>query len=117
MSISEQAFNKMMKGSHAKIRGDSPVQTPNMESNSTDEIERPYADQAFSAPVNITIHSYRYRLADPDGISAKAAIDSIVKSGLLRDDSAKEVNQVLFRQTKIKKPDEEKTVILIEECI
>jgi len=63
--------------------------------------------------VSITIHSYRKRLADPDGISAKAAIDGLVMCGILVDDSAEYVEEVRFKQTKSKI---EKTVIVIEDC-
>jgi len=72
-------------------------------------------DPRFTTRVNITVHSYRYRLADPDGISAKAVIDQIVRSGILSDDSAKEIEEVRFKQTKIKKTCKEKTIIRIEE--
>lgn len=56
----------------------------------------------FTSPVSITIHSARHRLADPDGISGKAAIDQLVISGILQDDSAQFVKEVRFRQTKVK---------------
>ena len=68
----------------------------------------------FNTPVCITVHSYRHRLADPDGISAKAAIDALVKAGILTDDSAKEIKEVRFRQTKIRLSEDEKTQIIIE---
>lgn len=64
------------------------------------------------ARVSITVHSYRRRLADPDGISAKAAIDGLVMCGVIKDDSAKYVEEVRHKQTKSK---EEKTVLIIEE--
>lgn len=66
----------------------------------------------FNSRVRITIHSYRKRLADPDGISGKAAIDGCVKAGLLGDDSPKEVAEVRHRQSQSKT---ERTVIEIEE--
>ena len=66
-------------------------------------------------PIIININSYRYRLADVDGISAKAVIDGLVKSGILRNDTTKEISEVRFKQTKIKRPAEEKTEIIIEE--
>lgn len=56
------------------------------------------------------IHSYRKRLADPDGVSAKAVIDGIVKAGILPDDSAQFIEQVSYSQEKAA---EEKTVITI----
>jgi hypothetical protein len=60
----------------------------------------------------ITVHSIRKRLLDPDGCSAKAAIDTIVREGnILIDDSAKYVKEVRFTQEKGK---EEKTIITID---
>ena len=69
----------------------------------------------FKSPVEILIHSYRKRLCDVDGISAKAAIDGLVKCGILKDDTPKYVEEVRFKQTKIKSPAEEKTEIIIYE--
>ena len=63
----------------------------------------------------IHIHSLRYRLTDPDGISAKAVIDGLVKTGILTDDTAKQVKEVTFSQEKIKKPKEEITILEIKE--
>ncbi len=48
--------------------------------------------------VKIHIHSFRKRLADPDGISAKAVIDGLVLSGIIKDDSAQCVKEVSFSQ-------------------
>ena len=59
---------------------------------------------------SLHIHSIRKRLADPDGISAKAAIDGIVKAGLLEDDSTKEIKEIIYSQ---EKGDEEKTIITL----
>ena len=59
----------------------------------------------------IHVHSRRYKLADPDGISAKAAIDGLVLAGVLPDDSAKCVSQVTFSQEKITSEEIEETVI------
>lgn len=60
--------------------------------------------------INIHIHSIRKRLVDPDGVSAKAVIDGIVKAGLLPDDSSEFVNQVSYSQEKGK---EEETIITL----
>ena len=69
----------------------------------------------FDTQVCIIIHSYRRRLADPDGISAKAAIDGLVNAGILSNDTAKQISEVRFKQTKIKSPAEEKTEIILFE--
>lgn len=51
----------------------------------------------------IHVHSKRVRLADADGISAKAAIDGAVYGGLLVDDSPQYVESVSFSQSKVVK--------------
>jgi hypothetical protein len=71
---------------------------------------------AFDSRVDIEIVSYRSRLADADGISGKAAIDGLVAAGILRDDSAKEVREVRYRQVKVKNASDEKTEIVITEA-
>jgi Holliday junction resolvase RusA-like endonuclease len=68
------------------------------------------AFKRFSPPVCIHIHSVRSRLADIDGISAKAVIDGLVHAKILWDDSPTFVKQVTFTQEKGK---EEKTIITI----
>ena len=52
----------------------------------------------FNSPVNIHVHSIRARLADPDGISIKAALDGFVKAGILADDSAKQISSITQSQ-------------------
>lgn len=69
----------------------------------------------FNSPVRITITVYRQRLCDTDNIAAKAAIDGIVRCGILLDDSAKFVKEVIYRQQKVKSKEDEQTEILIEE--
>ena len=71
--------------------------------------------KGFTSPVSVHVLSIRKRLADADGISAKYAIDGIVKAGLLADDSPKEVKSVSYSQEKTKKGEEEKTIITIRE--
>lgn len=71
--------------------------------------------KTFNARVNISVHHYRCRLADPDGLSIKAALDGIVHSGLLRDDSAKEISEIRHWQHKVKNAEEERTEITITE--
>lgn len=64
---------------------------------------------------SIHVHSLRYRLTDTDGVSAKAVIDGIVKTGLLADDSSEQVKKITFSQEKIPKSESEKTIITIYE--
>ena len=77
------------------------------ESLAKKEVER------LDTPCSIHLHSLRHRLADTDGLSGKAVIDGIVKSGLLADDSSKEIKSVTFSQEKIPSSEEEKTIITI----
>jgi Holliday junction resolvase RusA-like endonuclease len=48
--------------------------------------------------VSIHVHSIRARLVDSDGVSAKAAIDGLVASGILKDDCAKYVAETTYSQ-------------------
>lgn len=70
--------------------------------------------QEETSRVNIHVRSYRRLNCDPDGISAKAALDGIVEAGILADDSAKQVacfsSEVITGCGK----DEEATLIIIE---
>ena len=71
----------------------------------------------FHSPVRIHVHSYRHRLVDPDGISAKAAIDGLVQAEILADDTTEQITEISYSQTKIPTNQEEKTVITIcESC-
>lgn len=69
----------------------------------------------FTTLVSLEIISYRTRLADPSGISEKAAIDGLVNCGILRGDSLREIQEpIIHRQVKVKNVSEEKTEIIIE---
>lgn len=68
---------------------------------------------AFDSPVSIRVDSYRIRLADVDGISAKAVLDGLVLARVIANDTTKEVKEVLFSQTKVKNKDEEKVVVTV----
>jgi len=72
--------------------------------------------QRLGTPCRVHIHSKRFRLADPDGISAKAVIDGIVISGLLSDDSTSEIAEVSYSQEKVSKAkgQMEETLITME---
>ncbi len=67
----------------------------------------------LSERCSIKVHSRRKRLADPDGISAKAVIDGIAEAGILKDDSTEFVKEVSFTQEKCKTDAEEETIIEI----
>jgi len=67
----------------------------------------------LDSPSRVHIHSRRHRLTDPDGISAKAAIDGLVLAGIFPDDTAKCISQVTFSQEKIGSEEVEETIIEI----
>lgn len=69
---------------------------------------------AFDSQVSIRVDSHRARLVDVDGVSAKYAIDGLVIGGVIKDDTTKEIREVIYSQTKVKNKSEEKTVITIE---
>lgn len=71
------------------------------------------AAPTFSSRVRIQFHHFRRRLADPDGLSVKAAIDALVASRILGGDTAQEVAEVSHIQTKIGREEEEKTIVTI----
>ena len=60
---------------------------------------------------SIAVHSRRKRLADSDGISAKAVIDGLTAAGILKDDNPECVKEVSFSQEKVKSESEEETII------
>ena len=100
----------------AKANRDYPAgQAADMELSTRRESVGAGKGAAFIARASITIISYRIRLADADGISAKAAIDGLVMCGILADDTTKEIAEVRYRQIKVKNASDEKTEIVIEE--
>lgn len=68
----------------------------------------------FDSQVSVRVHSYRTRLVDVDGVSAKYAIDGLVMGGIIANDTTKEVREVIYTQTKVKNKSQEKTEITIE---
>lgn len=68
--------------------------------------------QAFNTRVRITVTSYRKRPCDPDNVVYKWGLDGVVALGILRDDSAEQIEEIRLRQVK---SEEEKTIIRIEE--
>lgn len=98
----------------ARILGDRVTDSaPNVEQVARDEPIQAGRNPAFDTRVDLRIVSYRTRLADADGISAKAAIDGLVHAGVISDDSHKEVREVSYTQVKVKNKEDEKTVIQI----
>ena len=66
----------------------------------------------LATPARLVVVSYRCRLCDADGISAKAAIDGCVHRGLLPDDSTKYIEEISFRQVKVGSQEKEKTLLV-----
>ena len=81
---------------------------PSHEPVGTEKISR------LDSPCRIHVVSYRHRLADADGISAKAAIDGLIHAGILRDDSPEFVKEVSYSQVKVSGKEMERTEIQIE---
>jgi len=90
------------------------IPAADLESHLANDADATQAPARFNSPVNIHVHSTRKRLADADGISAKAAIDGLIHAKILRDDSPKFVQSVTFSQ---EQGAEEKTVITITEAM
>lgn len=84
--------------------------TPNVESPFRDESMATKETPRHFTYCSLHVHSVRHRLADSDGISAKAVIDGLVHAGVLPTDSAKVIKQVTYSQ---EKGDPEETIITI----
>jgi hypothetical protein len=95
-------------------RCEASIPPTDMEQAFVNEQVGPEECKGLDTPCRIHVHSRRYRLADADGISAKAAIDGLVRGGLLVDDKAEIVKEVTYSQEKIKRPEIEETIITIE---
>jgi hypothetical protein len=98
--------------SHSNIR----LPNANLEPTSGDGPLGPQEGQGFSpqARCRVVVYSYRLRHTDPDGISAKALLDAVIEAGIHQDDSSKFCESFTSKVIKIKKPDEEKTILEIE---
>ena len=76
-------------------------------------VEAPRHPQV-DTPCRIRLLCHRYRLADPDGISAKALIDGLVLAGILEGDSAREiVESPVITQVKVGRDTPETTTLEI----
>ena len=82
-----------------------PVSVADLESSVGDESMAEKKAPRFDRPVSIHIHSKRKRLTDADGACSKYLIDAIIDAGILRDDSPKEVKEVIHSQEKTKGPE------------
>jgi hypothetical protein len=100
-------------GTASIINDRDPRQVTDLERTASDEQVETCGRAAFDSPVSIRIDSYRIRLADVDGISAKAVLDGLVLAKVIANDTTKEVKEVLFSQTKVKNKTEEKVVVTV----
>ncbi len=85
-----------------------------VESNPKREPKRPDGHQKDGEMCRVYVHNIRKGLADSDGISGKAMLDRLVEEGLLIDDAPSEVEWVRHTQEKIKKDEEEATIIRVD---
>lgn len=97
----------------ATIIGGTAENIANVERNTCNEPMGKGKVAAFDTRVRITVVSYRTTLADADGVSAKAAIDGLVRARIILDDSTRYVKEVRYRQIKVKTIEEEETVLKI----
>ena len=111
---------KSMKSSERELweqwyenRNRSAVPAHNVEPATRHESLAAQAVSRLGTPCCLHIISYRHRLCDSDGISAKAAIDGLVHGGILVDDSPEYVKEVTYSQVKVRTKDEERTEIII----
>ncbi|MDD5678417.1 MAG: hypothetical protein PHW60_10570 [Kiritimatiellae bacterium] len=74
----------------------------------------PSKNPIVDTPCRIRLHCRRHRLADPDGISAKALIDGLVHAGILAGDSTKEIiESPVIIQVKVGPAEPEITILEI----
>lgn len=84
----------------------------NLEQLTRDESFQTRKVETLDSQVDLFVISYRSRLADPGGVSEKAAVDGCVNCGLLQDDGPKNIREVRHRQIKVKNREEEKTILV-----
>ena len=114
--MDERIADEFLKGTGYEKNGDRDTSSAsNMEQIDRNESVATEKDAGFNTQVCIHVHSIRYRLADVDGISAKACIDGIVNCGLLSSDTTKEIKDIKYTEELVRKPAGEKTVITIVE--
>jgi len=95
LRLTELEYRQYLK---AKGFADPSLRAPDVEPNPIAIPQRPHEVEAPHSRFRINIHSRRGRLADSDGISAKAAIDGLVAGGILGDDSPAWVESVTYSQ-------------------
>lgn len=113
LNWSEEELEAYMRTKFPAARQDRAAVSPaDVEPNSKHEPAPADAAKKAHPRFRIHVHSRRRRLTDPDGISVKAAIDGLVRGGLLADDGPQVVEEITFSQEKCQY---EETVIEIYE--
>ncbi len=70
----------------------------------------------FHTPVRVTVHVWKCGTNwDADNIETKGVVDSLVKNGIIANDTIKEAPQVLKEGSECERKEDEKTVITVEE--
>ena len=103
-----------LKTMNEEINNNITVQVAHLESNTLNASHGKKSLDPIFKRCRIHVHNKRKRLADPKGISDKAAIDGIVVSGILPDDRAEYVKNISESQ---EKSQNEETIITIQESI
>jgi hypothetical protein len=113
MRWTEDQYNDFLRMRDAGNKNSAAGAASNMEQAPSHEPVGEKKIPRLDSPCRIHVHSRRHRLADPDGISGKAAIDGLVHSGILPDDSTRYVQEVTYSQSKVKTVDQEETEVII----
>lgn len=106
--------NHVKKKRKPRKRNKNAVPLTNVEQAARHESLGTEKHTPLATQCRLHIHSKRRRLVDSDGISTKAAIDSLVHAGLLEDDGPTFVDtSISFSQEKVSKDEIEETIIYV----
>lgn len=103
--------SKSSKELAKRLRKQTRKQAKRWELIAENNLAKAYFSPMVSHQVTIDLCSYRKRLVDVDGVSAKSLIDGLVNSRVIEDDSVSFVECVTYRQVKAKS---ESTVVTLE---
>lgn len=102
---------------HGYNKNHSASKVADTERHSCNVSEKPHKNKKALSPVVIRFTHYRRKLADVDNFYTKHFIDSLVKNGLLPDDSPQFVKEVRHRQVKVESWEDERFDIeIISDC-
>ena len=83
-----------------------------MEQNTRNEPVAAEKVTRFTTPICIRVISYRKHRHDTDGCSVKAALDGLVRAGILLNDTSEQIKSITFESRKSK---DERTEIIIDD--